>query len=85
MVGPVTAGRFPRSRKGAAEQQGVIAPDGGAAHRGGELLAKTSTSDVVDGFVAVLARTGDVILTSDVSDITTLTKAARVTVVVTKV
>lgn len=63
----------------------VVAPDDDAGHRCGELLAKTSTSDVVDGFLVVLARTGDLILTSDVSDIVALTTAAKVSVTVARV
>ena len=44
----------------------------------GALCAKAHTSDVVDAHVALLARNGDVVLTSDVADVTGLLKAARV-------
>ncbi len=63
----------------------VIAPDEAAARRCGELLAATSTRDVVDGFVVALARRGDVILTSDPEDINVLAKAAKIRVTVAKV
>jgi predicted nucleic acid-binding protein len=63
----------------------VIAPDDEAARRCGEVLAATSTADVVDGFVAVLARNGDLILTSDVDDIEAVTGAANVSVTILKV
>ena len=44
----------------------------------GQLCAKARTSDVVDAHVALLAGDGDVVLTSDVADVTGLLKAARV-------
>ena len=63
----------------------VVAPDDNLARRCGELLAATSTHDVVDGFVVALARRGDVILTSDPDDISALAKAAKVIVTVAKI
>ena len=39
------------------------------------LLAQTKTSDVVDAAVALLAKDGDEILTSDVRDLRPLVKA----------
>ncbi len=63
----------------------VVAPDENSARRCGELLAATSTHDVVDGFVVALARRGDVILTSDPDDISALAKAAKVSVTVAKI
>jgi hypothetical protein len=63
----------------------VFAPTEGDARRCGELLAATRTTDVVDGFVAVLARDGDIILTSDIDDLRALTKAARLTLTVVAV
>jgi hypothetical protein len=60
----------------------IEAPDLPAARRAGELLARTRTRDVVDALLVGLARTGDVILTSDPDDIAALTDAARVRAVV---
>lgn len=57
-----------------------IAPlDEIAAKRVGELLAASRTSDLADAHVAWLVRSGDVVLTSDVADITALLKARRIT------
>jgi predicted nucleic acid-binding protein len=53
----------------------VFAPDAAAARRAGEILAKNKSDDVVDAFIAGLARDGDVILTSDASDIRALLAA----------
>ncbi len=63
----------------------VLAPDEAAARRCGELLAATSTRDVVDGFVVAVARRGDVILTSDPDDITALIKAAKLALTVVRI
>jgi len=43
--------------------------------RVGVLLARTKTSDVIDGALALLAKDGDEILTSDASDLRRLLKA----------
>jgi hypothetical protein len=61
----------------------VDAPTEASARRAGELLAATRTKDVVDAFVVLLARDGDVILTSDLRDLRVLVSAskARVTLV----
>lgn len=57
-----------------------IAPlDDVAAKRVGELLAVSRTTDLADAHVAWLVRPGDVVLTSDVTDITALLKARRIT------
>ncbi|MGH7284305.1 MAG: hypothetical protein ACRELY_22485 [Polyangiaceae bacterium] len=50
----------------------------------GELLAATRTSDVVDGHVALLAGDGDVVMTSDPSDLRKLLDARRVDALVMK-
>lgn len=48
------------------------------AHRVGELLARTGTTDVVDAHVAVLAEPTDRILTSDPEDMDRLLGAREV-------
>lgn len=63
----------------------VSAPEDGDARRCGELLARTGTTDVVDGFVALLARSGDVVATSDPQDIAALLGALRSKAVVFRV
>lgn len=54
----------------------VDAPDEATARGAGELLAKARSADVVDALVALLARSGDVILTSDPVDLGRLLAAA---------
>ena len=50
-----------------------IAPLGAAdSRRIGELLGRTTTADVVDGHVALLADPGDILFTSDPGDLKTL-------------
>jgi len=61
----------------------VDAPDESAARSAGGLLAKTRTSDVVDALVAVLARDGDTVLTSDPADLRRLLDAAGTRAAVT--
>ena len=46
----------------------------------GLLLATTRSSDVVDGAVAVIARSGDEVLTSDPTDLRTLLRGRHVRV-----
>ena len=46
----------------------------------GLLLAATRSADVVDGAVAVIARSGDEVLTSDPTDLRTLLRGRRVRV-----
>ena len=53
----------------------VVALDDGFGRKAGVLLAHTKTSDVVDAAVALLAKDGDEILTSDVRDLRPLVKA----------
>ena len=55
------------------------------ARDAGELLAAARTSDVVDAFVALLARPGDQILTSDPDDFDLLVEARQLAVEVVSV
>jgi hypothetical protein len=48
----------------------------------GELLAASGTSDAVDATVALLARSGDLLYTSDTGDLRRLCAAAGVKAVV---
>ncbi len=50
------------------------------ARRAGELLGRTGTTDVVDALLALLARPGDQLLTSDPDDLAQLVEARRVDV-----
>jgi hypothetical protein len=61
----------------------VDTPDGRAARRAGQLLARTRTSDVVDALLAGIVQPGDSVLTSDPTDLRRLLAAAgtRATVV----
>jgi predicted nucleic acid-binding protein len=54
----------------------VRAPDGAAARRAGELLAKARSEDVVDALLVDLARDGDTLVTSDPDDLERLLVAA---------
>lgn len=56
----------------------VQAVDLGHSKDAGELLAKAGMTDVVDALVALAARPGDQIFTSDVEDITALLAACQV-------
>lgn len=58
----------------------VVAPDESAARRGGLLLAETSLADIVDALLADLCRPGDLLLTSDPSDLKVLLRAANTSV-----
>jgi predicted nucleic acid-binding protein len=49
-----------------------------AGRRIGELLARARTKDVVDGHIALLADTGDTVLTSDVPDIRSLITSRKI-------
>ncbi len=55
----------------------VFALDEELGRRAGALLARTSTSDVVDAALVLLAGDGDMILTSDPRDLEILASAAR--------
>ena len=54
------------------------AVDDSSARRAGELLAKVKTSDVVDALLALRARDGDAVLTSDPGDMRRLLAAAGI-------
>ena len=56
-----------------------------AGRRVGELLAITSTTDVIDAHVALLTRNDDVVLTSDPDDIERLVATLGVAAAVIKV
>jgi hypothetical protein len=47
----------------------------------GELLGRTKSSDIVDGHVALIATTGDVVATSDPSDLQRLLDTRRIAAV----
>jgi hypothetical protein len=55
----------------------VVGLDDEVGRRIGELLRESGTEDVVDGHVALLARTGDYVFTSDVRDIGRLLDVRR--------
>lgn len=50
--------------------------DEGLGRRAGALLAKSRRADVIDAALVLLARDGDVIVTSDVGDLLPLAEAA---------
>lgn len=52
--------------------------DQDSSRRVGELCARAGTGDVVDAHLATLARPGDVVVTSDPDDLTTLLRVLRV-------
>jgi hypothetical protein len=52
-----------------------LAPDG--SRRVGELCAAAKTADVIDAHVALLARNGDTVVTSDAADLRRLLRAAQ--------
>ncbi len=53
----------------------VIPLDDALGRRTGALLARTKTTDVIDGALALLARDGDEILTEDAEDLHPLVEA----------
>lgn len=55
----------------------VLPLDEELGRRAGALLARTSTSDVIDAALVLLAGDGDTILTSDPRDLEILASAAR--------
>lgn len=63
----------------------VVTMDLDAARSAGELLRVAGGSDVVDASVALLARPGDQIVTSDPDDLDVLVKARPVAVAVVRV
>jgi hypothetical protein len=72
---PARQARLTRALAGIIE----VPLDAQAARRCGELLAIAQTSEIADAAVTLLANTGDVILTSDPSDIEHLVHARAVT------
>jgi hypothetical protein len=63
----------------------IVSVDTAVGRRIGELLARTGTADVVDGHVALLTDPGDIVITSDRSDIERLLESRSVTAVFTNV
>jgi hypothetical protein len=63
----------------------VAAIDETTGRRIGQLLARTSATDVVDGHIALLTDPGDVVLTTDVGDIQRLLEARDVQAVLDRV
>lgn len=52
--------------------------DDPTARKVGDLLRQNRSDDLVDAHVALVARSGDVVLTSDLSDISALLRTRRV-------
>ena len=63
----------------------ILSIDTASGRRIGELLARTGTADVVDGHIALLTDPGDIVITSDRSDIERLLESRSVTAVFTTV
>jgi predicted nucleic acid-binding protein len=63
----------------------ILPVDEVAGKRIGELLGRTRSSDIVDGHVAVMAVTGDVVATSDAGDIQRLLDSRRIATVTVQV
>ena len=59
--------------------------DEGVGRRAGPLLARAGTSDVIDAAVALLARDGDEIYSTDPRDIEDLCRAVNVSVDIIRV
>ncbi len=57
----------------------IVPVDTVVGRRIGELLERTGTADVVDGHVALLTDPGDIVITSDRSDIERLLESRSVT------
>ena len=55
----------------------VVAIDDARGRRSGELLGRAKTSDPIDAAVVLVARDGDVVVTSDPEDIRLLARAAK--------
>jgi hypothetical protein len=55
------------------------------AHAAGELIAATSTADVVDALLVLLALPGDQLLTSDPNDVRALVAERRIPLTVVAV
>lgn len=63
----------------------VVALDEVAGKRVGELLGANKTRDIVDAHLAQLVESGDIVLTSDESDIQALLQTRRVKATVVRV
>ena len=61
---------------------GIAPLAAGDSKRIGELLAAARTTDVVDGHVALLADPGDILLTSDPTDLAALIEVRGITATV---
>jgi hypothetical protein len=63
----------------------VASLDGNTGKLVGEVLALSSTADIVDGHVSLIVRSGDTVLTSDAKDIKKILNARRVAATVRRV
>jgi hypothetical protein len=79
IVGQAWRGRGPRQARLAMALEAIeIRPlDRALGRAAGELLARAGRSDVVDAALVLLARDGDLIVTSDPGDIEPLARAAH--------
>jgi hypothetical protein len=59
--------------------------DGATGRSVGEILALSNTADVVDGYLGLVVRSGDSVLTSDVGDIKKILAARKVGATVRRV
>ncbi len=84
IVGQVWRGGARQARLARLLAATDIAPlDDALGQRAGALLARTRTADVLDAAVVLLATDGDVIVTSDVTDLTTLARACEAHIEIT--
>ncbi|MGH2843535.1 MAG: twitching motility protein PilT [Solirubrobacteraceae bacterium] len=83
-VSSAVVGQVWRDGRKQATLEGVLAGAAVAAlteddgRRGGELLARAGSADIVDAHVALMTAPGDVVLTSDPGDIAELLQARGV-------
>jgi hypothetical protein len=77
-VGQVWRGRGPRHALLAKALEGieVVGLDASLGRDAGELLARARTKDVIDAAVVLLARDGDLVLTSDPGALQALAEVA---------
>jgi hypothetical protein len=59
--------------------------DGATGRSVGEVLALSSTADVVDGHLGIIVRSGDIVLTSDPKDIKKILNARQVNAILRRV
>lgn len=77
VIGQVWRGGSRRARLAALLPGVEVVPlDDGLGRRAGVLLARARAADVIDAAVVLLADDGDLVLTSDVTDLRPLAKAA---------